>query len=89
MLERSLRRESKGQIKQSDTRRRMAMKKGRLTYRAVDETSEQKAAREVVKLIRKLRWIGLEREAEQLQTALSGFPSDKRASLLAGPHSTD
>jgi len=89
MLERSLRRKNKGQIKQSDTRRRMAMKKGRLTYRAVDETSEQKAAREVVKLIRKLRWIGLEREAEQLQTALSGFPSDKRASLLAGPHSTD
>jgi hypothetical protein len=24
-----------------------------------------------------------------LQTALSGFPSDNRASLLAGPHSTD
>jgi hypothetical protein len=24
-----------------------------------------------------------------LQTALSGFPSDDRASLLAGPHSTD
>ena len=47
------------------------------------------AAREVVKLIRKLRWIGLEREAEQLQTALGAFPSDKRASLLAGPHSTD
>jgi hypothetical protein len=31
----------------------------------------------------------LEREAEQLQTALSGFPPDKRESLLAGPHSTD
>jgi hypothetical protein len=65
------------------------MKRGQLPHRVADETPEQKAAREVVKLIRKLRWIGLEREAEQLQTALGGFPSDKRASLLAGPHSTD
>ncbi len=55
----------------------------------VDVTPEQRAACEVVKLIRKLRWIGMEREAKQLQTALSGFPSDKRASLVAGPHSTD
>jgi hypothetical protein len=67
----------------------MAMNRARLAHRIVDVTPEQKAAREVVKLIRKLRWIGLEQEAEQLQTALSGFPSDKRASLLAGPHSTD
>ena len=65
------------------------MKEPQAKYRFLDITPEQKAAREVVKLIRKLRWIGMEREAEQLQTALSGFPSDKRASLLAGPHSTD
>jgi len=65
------------------------MTRGHLRRRVADETPEQKASREVVKLIRKLRWIGLEREAEQLQTALGGFPSDKRASLLAGPHSTD
>lgn len=65
------------------------MKRTQLAHRIVDVTPEQKAAREVVKLIRKLRWIGLEQEAKQLQTALSGFPSDKRASLLAGPHSTD
>jgi hypothetical protein len=67
----------------------MVMKRGLLAHRLADETPEKKAAREVVKLIRKLRWIGLEREAEQLQTALSGFPPDKRESLLAGPHSTD
>ena len=65
------------------------MKRAQLSYRIVDVSPEQKAAREVVKLIRKLRWIGLEREAEQLQTALGGIPSDKRASVLAGPHSTD
>jgi hypothetical protein len=65
------------------------MKRAQLSYRIVDVSPEQKAAREVVKLIRKLRWIGLEREARELQTALSEFPSDKRASVLAGPHSTD
>jgi hypothetical protein len=55
----------------------------------IDVTPEQRAAREVVKLIRKLRWIGMEMEAEQLQLVLAEFPSDKRGSLLAGPHSTD
>ena len=65
------------------------MKRAQLSHRIVDVSPEQKAAREVVKLIRKLRWIGLEREAKELQTALSEFPSDKRASVLAGPHSTD
>jgi hypothetical protein len=65
------------------------MKRDQLPRRVADEPPEQRAAREVVKLIRKLRWIGLEREAEQLQTALGGFPPDKRASLLAAPHITD
>jgi len=65
------------------------MKRAQLSQRIVDVSPEQKAAREVVKLIRKLRWIGLEREARELQTALNEFPSDKRASVLAGPHSTD
>jgi hypothetical protein len=65
------------------------MKATQQRHRFLEITPEQQAAREVVKLIRKLRWIGLEREAEQLQTALGGFPPDTRASLLAGPHSTD
>ena len=73
----------------SDTDGRVAMKRAQLSYRIVDVGPEQKAAHEVVKLIRKLRWIGLEREARELQAALSEFPSDKRASVLAGPHSTD
>ena len=65
------------------------MKRGQLPRQVADDTPEQKAAREAVKLIRKLRWIGMEREAKELQMALSGFPSDQRASLMAGPHSTD
>ena len=56
---------------------------------AVEVTPEHRAAQEVAKLIRKLRWIGVETEAERLQQVLSEFPSDKRGRLLAGPHSTD
>jgi len=65
------------------------MKRVQLPHHVVDVTPEQKAARAVVKLIRKLRWIGMEREAEKLQAALNGLPSDRRASLRACPHSTD
>jgi hypothetical protein len=65
------------------------MKRCQPLHWVADETPDQKVAREVVKLIRKLRWIGLEREAAQLETAFGGSPADRRASLLAGPHSTD
>jgi len=61
----------------------------RFEHGAIDVTPEQRAAREVVKLIRKLRWIGMETEAEELQMVLGGFPSDKRGSLLADPRTTD
>jgi hypothetical protein len=46
-------------------------------------------ASELVKMVRKLRWIGLEEEAKRLQVALSAFPSNERATVLAGPSSTD
>jgi hypothetical protein len=41
------------------------------------------------KLIRKLRWIGLEDEAQQLQLALRTLPPEKRDSVVAGPSPTD
>jgi hypothetical protein len=44
---------------------------------------------ELVKMVRKLRWIGMEEEARRLQTALSAVPSDERETVLAGPPSTD
>jgi hypothetical protein len=55
----------------------------------VDISPEERTSCELVTLIRKLRWIGMETEAGQLQTVLRKIPPDRRASLLAAPHSTD
>ena len=44
---------------------------------------------DLVKLIRKLRWIGLEDEAHQLEIAVSQFPPERRAAVLANTSSTD
>jgi hypothetical protein len=41
------------------------------------------------KLIRKLRWIGLEDEASRLQQAVRTLPPDERDTVSAGPFSTD
>jgi hypothetical protein len=40
-----------------------------------DVSGAQRASAELVKGIRKLRWIGLEEEAGRLQTALSCIPA--------------
>lgn len=52
-----------------------------------DVSVEQRTSSELVKLVRKLRWIGLEEEAKQLQIALCRI--DSAATLLADPHGTD
>jgi hypothetical protein len=49
----------------------------------------QKSPGEWAKLIRKLRWIGLEDEARSLQLAVSTLPAEERGSVLAQPFSTD
>jgi hypothetical protein len=41
------------------------------------------------KLIRKLRWIGMEEEAERLQLAVRSIPVEQRGTVSAGPFSTD
>ena len=41
------------------------------------------------KLIRKLRWIGMEEEAERLQQAVSTLPPDERGCVAAEPYGTD
>ena len=41
------------------------------------------------RLIRKLRWIGLEEEAERLEFAVNTLPPEKRGSVSCGPFNTD
>jgi hypothetical protein len=50
---------------------------------------EPPTSAELIKLIRKLRWIGLEDEARQLQVALDRFPPDQRAILPGTPIDCD
>jgi hypothetical protein len=44
---------------------------------------------EMAKLIRKLRWIGLEDEARNLQRAARSLSPEERGTVLAGPFSTE
>jgi hypothetical protein len=44
---------------------------------------------EWAKLIRKLRWIGMDEEAHHLQLAVCSLPPHERCAVLAGPFSTD
>jgi hypothetical protein len=44
---------------------------------------------EWARLIRKLRWIGLDEEARRLELAVSTLPPDERASVSFAPFSTD
>jgi hypothetical protein len=41
------------------------------------------------KLIRKLRWIGLDEEANRLERALRVLEPEQRGAVCADPHSTD
>jgi hypothetical protein len=49
----------------------------------------ERPLREWAKLIRKLRWIGLEDEARRLELAVSTLPPEERGTVSAGPFSTD
>jgi hypothetical protein len=50
---------------------------------------DERPACEWAKLIRKLRWIGLEDEARRLEQAVSTVPPEQRGSVSAEPASTD
>jgi hypothetical protein len=52
-------------------------------------SDEQRASSELVKLIRKLRWIGMEEEAQKMQASLSEIPPDERATVSASVPNTD
>lgn len=53
--------------------------------RSISTTQQQDWA----KLIRKLRWIGMEDEASRLQMAVCSLPPEERGTVSAGPFSTD
>jgi hypothetical protein len=44
---------------------------------------------ELAKLIRKLRWIGLEDEAQRLQRVANTLPPEERGTVSAEPSATD
>jgi hypothetical protein len=48
-----------------------------------------KRPQELSRLIRKLRWIGMEDEAIRLQTIACTLPPEERGTIFAGPSSTD
>jgi len=52
-----------------------------------DVSADQRAANELTKLIRKLRWIGMEGEAERLQALLRRAPQSGQ--VVAEPNDTD
>ncbi len=49
----------------------------------------QQLPQDWARLIRKLRWIGLEDEARRLETAVSTLPPEERCGVSSGPFSTD
>jgi|HubBroStandDraft_6_1064221.scaffolds.fasta_scaffold560841_2 hypothetical protein len=55
-----------------------------------DVSVDQRTSSELVKLIRKLRWIGMEPEAEGVEAQLALLrPVSLADSAFAGPHDTD
>lgn len=52
-----------------------------------DVSAEQRASNEMIKLIRKLRWMGMESEARRLQVSLRG--AARSDSVVAEPRETD
>jgi hypothetical protein len=57
--------------------------------RRIDDSAHRSASNECVRLIRKLRWIGMDDEAERLLAQLSGWPFRPTETVIAGPWATD
>lgn len=58
--------------------------------RADEPRLSHRASRgEMAKLIRKLRWIGMEDEACRLQRVASTLPPEEAGSVSVGPFATD
>ncbi len=57
--------------------------------RRFDGLAQRCASNECVRLIRKLRWIGMDDEAEQVLAELTGWPFRPTETVIAGPWPTD
>jgi hypothetical protein len=55
----------------------------------MERSSEQRASDEMVKLIKKLRWVGLESEAKTMERALMARAVPAADSVVATPRETD
>jgi hypothetical protein len=51
--------------------------------------SDTRVSNEMIKLIRKLRWIGMDEEAQKLQTELTQREAAPADSVVATSHETD
>lgn len=58
-------------------------------HQAANVSAEQSTSNELVKLIRKLRWIGMQEEAAAVQRQLSQRSAAPADSVSATPHDTD
>jgi len=63
------------------------MEKHFMQHEPPDVSAEQRESNELIKRIRKLRWMGMESEAERLQVALAG--ASRIDSVVAQPLETD
>jgi hypothetical protein len=54
-----------------------------------DTSAEQQLSNDLVKLIRKLRWMGMEDEAKHVQVELAQCRSRPAETVIAGPEDTD
>jgi hypothetical protein len=59
------------------------------TIKDKQSSVDRKPSHEWAKLIRKLRWIGLDDEARRLELAVSTLPPEERGTVSIGPFSTD
>ena len=57
--------------------------------RHVDESAQRSASNDCVRLIRKLRWIGMDDEAERVLAQLNRWSFLPTETAIAGPWATD
>jgi hypothetical protein len=55
----------------------------------LDESAQRNASNDCVRLIRKLRWIGMDDEAERILAQIGRWPFRPTETVIAGPWATD